>query len=449
MPQHEVGYRAWNGKRTSQSSRWWIIAETGFQAALKSPWVRRILFVAWLPIFYWGTTFFVFENFLSPPDITRSIAEQVEQELMASLDEESEIRSQTNNDSNDDTPPLPILTKQMEAQIGQYREQLAKIRDGLEEADDEKKSRHELDRIARNRDNESGEILRRLKFSVSKLNSKDPLIKKLDDEIEDLRREINRRARIRTFSQRFGWVPGSEQLIAAMESGDTDEQRHIAWSLLLMTFFRYPQATMIIFLLGIISPGLVSRDMRSRAYLIYFSKPIGRLEYIMGKLAIPAVFLVLVTTLPAICLYALGVSLSPELSVVFSTWDIPFRILLASIVLIIPTACLSLMLSSLTSESRFATFAWFAVWILGHGAWMAIWLMQGIRRGSDPIQALEDPVVNGWSSLSLYNNLGNVQSWIFGLSEFGSALPGLIVLSLLSIFSIYILFRRVSAPIRV
>ena len=216
-----------------------------------------------------------------------------------------------------------------------------------------------------------------------------------------------------------------------------------------MTVFRYPQATMIIYLHGLITPGMIARDIRTRAYLIYFTNPIGRREYITGKLAIPAVFLLLVTTLPALCLYVLGVSLSPELSVVLSTWDIPIRIILASVVLIIPTACLSLMLSSLTAESRFATFAWFSVWILGHGAWMAIWMMQGIRTGTDPIQALSDPVVNGWSCLSLYNNLGNVQSWIFGLNDLGSALPGMIVLSLLSIISIYILFRRVSAPIRV
>lgn len=435
MPQHEVGYRAWNGKRTAQSSRWWIIAETGFQAALKSSWVRRILFVAWLPIFYWGTIFFVLENVIQPPEFTRAMTEQIEEELderMFELSPNSETRERRFDETIDQS--LEDIERQLEKQLDELDAPNPKSENPGHNTLVEGTS-NSLVRIARN--------------ALRTRDSNDPRVNEVKELATRLQNKVVRRARSREFERRFGWVPGSEKFLEALKSDSPEEQRHIAWSLLLMTFFRYPQATMIIFLLGIISPGLISRDIRSRAYLIYFSKPIGRREYIAGKLAIPAVFLFLVTTLPALCLYVLGVSLSPELSVVLSTWDIPIRILLASVVLIVPTACLSLMLSSLTAESRFATFAWFAVWILGHGAWMAIWMMQGIRTGTDPIQALRDPVVDGWSCLSLYNNLGNVQSWIFGLSDFGTAMPGLIVLSLLSIISVYILFRRVSAPIRV
>lgn len=433
MPQHEVGYRSWNGKRTAQASRWWIIAETGFQAALKSAWVRRILFVAWLPIFYWGTIFFVLENVLTPPEFTRTFTEQFEidellgeegQGAFSKIVDQTEVRrfnrrfesfkKRLDDDIRDVLPP-----NQLEAYDRSIEAEARKEFDDFHEF-----LRHADERAALQ-------------------------LKPLEESIRELNMEFTRRARNRELAERFGWVPGAEKFLETLESNDKDAQRHVAWSLLLMTFFRYPQATMIIFLLGIISPGLVSRDLRSRAYLIYFSKPIGRLEYICGKLAIPAVFLLLVTTLPALCLYALGVSLSPELSVVFSTWDIPIRIILASVILIIPTACLSLMLSSLTSESRFATFAWFAVWILGHGAWMGIWLMQAIRSNGNPINALDDPVVSFWSPLSLYNNLGVVQSWIFGLSDFSEALPGLAVLTLIMLVSLAILFRKVSAPVRV
>lgn len=62
MPQHEVGYRPWNGQSTAQIGRWRIITETGFRLVFKSMWVRRLLFLAWLPIFYWGTVFFFIEN---------------------------------------------------------------------------------------------------------------------------------------------------------------------------------------------------------------------------------------------------------------------------------------------------------------------------------------------------------------------------------------------------
>ena len=436
MPQHEVGYRAWTGKRTSQAGRWWIIAETGFQAALKSPWVRRLLFVAWLPIFYWGTIFFVLENVLTPPEFTRTVTEQLDlEELVAALDEDGESR-------------LSQIANQR--RVEEFEKNFDKIKSGL---DNEVRNRLTPNQRALYDSaiaSEATRVIKEFRAYARRLEENaSETLKPLEEDIRELQMELARRERNRQLAQRFGWVPGTEKLMVALDSNDKEAQRHVAWSLLLMTFFRYPQATMIIFLLGIISPGLISRDIRSRAYLIYFSKPIGRLEYIIGKLAIPAVFLLLVTTLPALCLYTLGVSLSPDLSVVFSTWDIPLRIVLASVVLIIPTACLSLMLSSLTSESRFATFAWFAVWILGHGAWMGIWLMQAIRMDGDPITALKDPIVNQWSPLSLYNNLGVVQSWIFGLSDVADAVPGMVVLALIMLVSIVVLFRKVSAPVRV
>ncbi|MDB4777913.1 ABC transporter permease [bacterium] len=437
MPQHEVGYRAWTGKHTSQASRWWIIAETGFQAALKSSWVRRILFVAWLPIFYWGTIFFVLENVIQPPEFAKALTEQLDEKL-DNLTPPTAVRNRDTDIPNDD----------VDKKLNGYKTRLDEILAGLSKNRDNLPD-HQRAREVTEIEGKTMKLYRDVKNEFRPFDANDPRVKEIQELSAGLQQTVVQRARIRATARRFGWVPGSEKFIEALKSDSPEEQRHIAWSLLLMTFFRYPQATMIIFLLGIISPGLISRDIRSRAYLIYFSKPIGRREYITGKLAIPAVFLLLVTTLPALCLYILGVSLSPDLSVILSTWDIPIRIILASVVLIIPTACLSLMLSSLTAESRFATFAWFAVWILGHGAWMAIWMMQGIRTGTDPIQALSDPVVSGWSCLSLYNNLGNVQSWIFGLNDLGAAMPGMIVLSLLTIVSIYILFRRVSAPIRV
>ena len=217
-----------------------------------------------------------------------------------------------------------------------------------------------------------------------------------------------------------------------------------------MTFFRYPQAIMIIFLLGFISPGLISRDFRSRAFLLYFSRPIGRIEYILGKIAVPSAYLMLVTTFPALILYVLGVSMSPDLSVVAVTWDIPLRILCASAILIIPCAALSLMLSSLTQESRFASFAWFAVWVLGTGAWLAVWFGAAVRANArNMYQLLEDPSVSRWSFLSLYNNLGSAQSWIFGLDTFENALPALLILIFIAVLSFVVLFRRVSAPVRI
>lgn len=249
----------------------------------------------------------------------------------------------------------------------------------------------------------------------------------------------------------FPALPQIDVLADALAEGDTNQVRNTVWRWLLMSFFRYPQATIILFLLGFIAPGLISRDVRSRAFLLYFSRPIGRFEYILGKILVPGVYIVAVTTLPALVLFVFAVGLSPNFSVLQSTWVIPFQIVLASVFLVIPTASLALMLSSLTHESRFASFAWFAIWALGHGAWFAVVISQAIRMNQAPFEpeVLNSPLVQNWSVISLYNNLGDIQSWAFGFSSLSDVWPGIVALSVLTLVSLVILFRRVSAPIRI
>ena len=248
----------------------------------------------------------------------------------------------------------------------------------------------------------------------------------------------------------FNMLPKLDVLADELQRPGEDT-RHTVWSWLLMTLFRYPQASMLVFLLGFVTPTLISRDVRSRAFLLYFSRPIGLFEYIVGKLAVPSGFIVFVTLLPAVALYLLGLMLSPELSVVAATWDIPLRLLAASLCLVLPLASLSLMLSSLTQESRFATFAWFAIWALGHGTWLAVVVTQAVRMDMAPFhrQVLESPLVQNWSLISLYNNLGQVQSWIFGFDRLQDVWPNVLILSCVTLVSLAILLRRVSAPIRI
>jgi hypothetical protein len=121
--------------------------------------------------------------------------------------------------------------------------------------------------------------------------------------------------------------------------------------------------------IGMIAPPLIARDVRTRAFLMYFSRPVGRIEYVLGKALIVSTYLMFITTVPALGCYLFGVALSSDLSVLADTWDLPFRIVLASLIFIVPAVSVALMFSSLTSESRFAAFAWFAFWGLGFIAW--------------------------------------------------------------------------------
>ena len=215
--------------------------------------------------------------------------------------------------------------------------------------------------------------------------------------------------------------------------------RHHVWSLLLSNFFRYPQAILMALVVGIIAPPLIAHDVRTRAFMLYFSRPLTRIEYILGKMAVLWGYLLAITTLPALLLYLLGVFLSPQLVVVAQTWDLPLRILAASAVFIIPTTALALAISSLTSESRYATFAWFAIWAAG---WVTYAMLNANIPGSRTAER--------GTLASLYHTLGRVQHWVFGLEQsFANVSPAAIELAAITVISLAILFRRVSSPMRI
>ena len=224
------------------------------------------------------------------------------------------------------------------------------------------------------------------------------------------------------------------------------ESRHAIWSWAMLTLFRNPQLVAMLFVVGLIAPTLISRDMQSRAFLLYFSRPIERADYLIGKSAVVWFYLGIITTLPALALYALAVSLSPDLSVIAYTWDLPLRILGASLWLILPTTAVALCFSSMTTESRYAAFAWVAVWVLG---WVAYGVLSPRGAGSltgAPIGQLESQ----WSLLSLYHTLGRVQSWIFGVeTDFSSVMPSILMLIIVTGGATTLLIQRISSPLRV
>jgi ABC-2 type transport system permease protein len=236
-------------------------------------------------------------------------------------------------------------------------------------------------------------------------------------------------------------------MVAEQLEGDPSAARIVLWPMILLTFFRLPQGVVTVMLVALIAPPLIARDLRSRAYLLYFSRPITRLEYVFGKMSVVATYLLMVTLVPGVALYVLGVALSPEFAVFWDTWDLPLRVAAASIIVIVPTVTFALALSALLGESRYATFCWFAPWVLGFVAFMSMTAMNEARpfRRRNPLL-----VSNKWSLLSPYHMLGEVQTWVFGIEkEFANVAPEACLLSVVTLVSMAVLLRRVSAPMRV
>ena len=287
---------------------------------------------------------------------------------------------------------------------------------------------------------------------------------------------------------------------------DVAETRRVVWSRLLLAFMRVPQAVLLAGVIGLVAPALVSRDLRAKAWLVYFTRPVGRFEYILGKAAILGVLVAAITVLPALALWLMGVLVSPSVWVAVDTWDLPLKAVAASVVLAVPTVLLALAYSSATAESRIASFAWFATWAacwIAHSTLTTADMVAAARQaeatssvvsgqregrngswGEDPFGDLEegasgmerrspksarssgdgmqrrfrwlakaagmDPSIDRWAWLSPYHALGVIQAWIFGIETRPQAVvPSLLSLAIVVLVAAIVLVNRIDAPTRV
>jgi ABC-2 type transport system permease protein len=117
----------------------------------------------------------------------------------------------------------------------------------------------------------------------------------------------------------------------------------------------------------IVGPNLISQDLRYNAFPLYFSRPLRRRHYFLGKLGVIAVFLGAVTIVPAIVAYVLGLLFSLDLSIIRDTLPLLLRTILYGVVISASAGTLMLALSSLSRNSRYVALFWLAIW-MGTGA---------------------------------------------------------------------------------
>jgi len=331
MPINDLGYRAWDGTRSLQAIRPWVVARSGISLVWRRRWLRMMLILAWLPIVVPAAGLFVFEYSSTEPEFQQ--------------------------------------------------------------------------------------------FAVQVLSG-----------------------------------PLNQPELANQIIGDPAGARHEVWSILILAFFRYPQLLSMVVLIGLVAPMLVSYDLRTKAYLIYFSRPLSPTQYVIGKSAVIWFLLSMIVTVPALILYGIGVLVSSDFSVVNETWDIPLRILAASAVLMIPTTALAMGYSSLTSESRYATFAWFATWAMGFVAYQVLTFSAVAVGNNRPRRGSRGPVdweslgvdLDRWRLLSPYHTLGKVEAWVFDLdSTPASVVPAFAVLATITVVGFWLVRRRIIARLSV
>ena len=107
--------------------------------------------------------------------------------------------------------------------------------------------------------------------------------------------------------------------------------------------------------------GLIANDLKSNALSLYLSKPISWVDYLIGKFAVVGILLACITLVPGILLFLEQLLLSDFTFFKENFW-IFFSIIGYSIIITTVTSLLMLSFSSLTTNSRYATIGFCAVW---------------------------------------------------------------------------------------
>jgi ABC-2 type transport system permease protein len=141
------------------------------------------------------------------------------------------------------------------------------------------------------------------------------------------------------------------------------EYRVEIWTLSFHYFFAWELWFSMVLVL-LVGPSLISQDLRYNALPLYLSRPLRRIDYVVGKLGVIVALLGAVTVVPCCVAYFLGLLFSLDVSIVRDT----ARILVASvcfgIVIALSAGTLILALSSLSRNSRYVALFWMCFWII-------------------------------------------------------------------------------------
>jgi ABC-2 type transport system permease protein len=178
--------------------------------------------------------------------------------------------------------------------------------------------------------------------------------------------------------------------------------------------------------------GLISNDLKANALQIYLSKPITRLDYVIGKLGVVAFFLSLPTLVPGLLLFVLAVVFHSNLGFLQQNYWVAGSILMYSLVIILTYSLVMLALSSLSKSSRFAGIGFAALFFFSQ---IVYGILSHILRTTRV----------AWVSLT--NNLTQLGDFLFAAAPLYSSpawVSGLVIFGLMA-GSAWLVYRRIQA----
>ena len=129
-------------------------------------------------------------------------------------------------------------------------------------------------------------------------------------------------------------------------------------------YFMHVELFFSMILILLVGPGLISQDLRVNALPLYFSRPLRRVDYFLGKLGVISFFLGMVTILPTCIAYFCGLLFSLNLHVAVQTFGILIGALLYGLIICLSAGTLMLALSALSRNSRYVALFWLGLWFV-------------------------------------------------------------------------------------
>jgi ABC-2 type transport system permease protein len=228
----------------------------------------------------------------------------------------------------------------------------------------------------------------------------------------------------------LAWAPFFVRAVQIYAAANLPQAAFLAPTPEMFRDFLTQQNVFVFFIAVYAGSGLIASDRRANALQIYLSKPLLRVEYVFGKLAVLLVFLLAVTWVPAIVLLIVQVMFAGNFTFFVDNIFLFPAITLSAFIQTITVSVTMLALSSLSRSSRY-------VGVLYAGVIFFTQAMYGVL-----YEVTRD---SGWSWVSFSANLSQVNAFIFRMRPaYDTPWPlSLLVLAAVIALSAVILERRV------
>ncbi|MCH8966344.1 MAG: ABC transporter permease subunit [Planctomycetes bacterium] len=162
------------------------------------------------------------------------------------------------------------------------------------------------------------------------------------------------------------WWYAAVQNVVGINFGDVGnlaETRGLLWRSVFMLMIKI-QLVWVLITVSRVGPGLIADDIKSRALPIYFARPIVPVTYLLGKWLVVAAYIGVVMLVPNLLSLMLGVLVTGGLQTVGETARLGFDLIVSGVGVMVVGGALILALSSMTTDKRYASVAWYALCLL-------------------------------------------------------------------------------------